>query len=244
MTTARILELFDMELPEPDPSDPWFLDWVLRSPRQAGIHLTAGWHALLAVTDVYAPGDIITAREYFGGIGAQALMVEEIFAPADHLVGEYSQAAVNHILGAVPRGVWVVKADAYAAENTTPADLVVLDFGDLTAWKALRPDPRSDLLERVFMLEPKAVVFTDIASRYLHLHRERYETILGEGTCGSYPDYLRAFLAKIEERWGYTLVAGSSHSWSAVMTLVPSGLTRRGKVVPVPESPTGLVLLP
>ena len=42
---ARILEAWDMELPDPIEGEQWFLDWVLRAPKQAGIHLTAGWWA-------------------------------------------------------------------------------------------------------------------------------------------------------------------------------------------------------
>jgi hypothetical protein len=228
-----ICEQWSMELPEPVPGDPWFVDWALRSPKQAGQHLTAGFHAYTEIKDI----QVETAVEYFGGIGAQALMIESIFAPKQHLVMDWSIEATAHLKNL---GLNALQADSYRPRNTVKADLVGLDFGDLTVWKTRQGD-HAELLDRVFLLEPKAVVLTDVAGPHLHLHRERYEALLGSGSCVDYPTYLQAFADLIAERWGYELQAGFYHRWSTVMALVPQRTT--GKFEPTPATPVGLELL-
>ncbi len=227
MTTIRICERWDMDLPAPDPDDPWFANWALAAPKQAGLHLTAGWLAYRSLIGM----DIRSAREYFGGVGAQTLMIDELFQPEDHFVMDYSTGAAEH-LGTLP-------SDAYDPANTAPADLVALDFGDLTVWKTRIGLPHGELLDRVFLLEPKAVVLTDVAGPRLHLHQERYASMLGPFK--NYPEYLERFADYIQQVWGYTMVAGYWHRWSTVMALVPEG--QRGSFEPTPDSPKGLEVL-
>lgn len=224
----------------PEPKEEWFLDWVLRAPKDAGIHLTAGLKCYQALAD-YIEIDEPTAVEYFGGMGAQSLMIQELFGPVDgHTVYDYSQEAVDHIKAQVD-GVVAVQADSYDPVNYVPADIVGLDFGDLTAWKTRDGEKHRQLLDRVFAGKPHGVVLTDVACRYLHLHRERYETLLGAGTCHSYPAYLDALAHRLEELYGYRMIAGYWHRWSTVMTLVPVGSwTRHGSFRPTPSSPVGL----
>lgn len=249
MTThiARVLERYTIPLEEPDGDrDPWFMDWVLRSPKEAGHHLTAGWHAYRSLLQIYGPGEIVSAHESFGGMGAQSLMIEDLFAPQTHSVGEYSNEAVDHLrkLLSPMESTVVNRIDAYADPLPRDMDLYGLDFGDLTVWKTRDGEPHRELLDEVFSNEPKAVVFTDIACRYLHLHVSRYESLLGPGTCSSYGTYLRALLARLEVLYGYSLVAGYWDRWSTVMALVPSELvTGRGALQETPEDPVGLELL-
>lgn len=240
-----IVEKFSMTLEGPPPGrDAWFLDYVLRSPKQAGKHLTAGWLALNSLKEVYRDAyDITSVHEAFGGMGAQALMVQHLFNVQEHTIGEYNWEAVEHlerVLGSKP-GVQVSMADAYDPKaNFRDLDLAVLDFGDLTCWKTRDGEPHRGLLDRVFAHDPKAVVFTDIACRYLHLHRERYESLLGAGTCESYETYLYALLRRLQVLYGYTLVAGYMDRWSTVMALVPQGTAPMGRLYETPDSPVGL----
>jgi hypothetical protein len=238
-TIARIVERFTMQLDSDPGRGEWFLDYVLRSPKQAGIHLTAGWLALQSLKDF----EFKSCREYFGGMGAQALMVQKLFKPFDHTVLEYSEQAIHHLSRVLPPEAMEIHADSYNPISVRPADLVMLDFGDLTVWKTREGEKHRELLDRVFELEPKAVVFTDIACRYLHLHRERYESLLGAGTCGSYPAYLMNLLNRFEALYDYTLVRGYWDRWSTVMALVPSSLHRTSILAPTPASPVGLELL-
>jgi hypothetical protein len=176
--------------------------------------------------------------EFFGGIGAQSLMIQDLFAPRNHVVRDYSLEAVAHIKAQVP-GVYAHQADSYDPMWQHRADLVGLDFGDLTVWKTRQGEPHRGLLDRVFEEEPKAVVLTDVACRYLHLHKERYETLLGAGTCITYETYLEALARYFRRIYGYVVVRGFWHRWSTVMVLVPRPAVP-GRFFPTPESPVGL----
>lgn len=232
---VRICERWDMPL---EPSGKWFADWVRRSPREAGLHLTAGWHAVQELRDVCPPGYIKTACEYFGGIGAQALMIQKAFSPTWHTVVENNPDAVRHLMWMLLPRVGVFWADSYEL-GIIPADLVALDFGDLTVWKTRPGQPHRQLLNRVFASKPKAVLLTDIAGPRLHLHQERYESLLGPGTCGTYQTYLEAFAARLKKLYGYHLVAGFYHRWSTVMALTSEELGP-GLFFRTPALPVGL----
>lgn len=219
---ARILDAWEMELP-PVSDDPWFVDWALRSPKQAGDHLEVSWKTFVALTMHCGPDAFPTVQEYFGGIGAHALMLENLFEPIRHWVNDYSLEAVEHMQRVLPEEVKVCQADSYNLEASSMAELQVLDFGDLTVWKADRDPRHSALLDHVFALKPEAVTVTDIAARYLHLQKGVYEPLLGAGSCDSYETYLEAFSRQLEERYGYVLLEGNYTRWSCVMAFVPEG---------------------
>lgn len=243
---AHIVEKFVMEIEEPQEGhDEWFLDWVLRSPKNAGHHLTAGWLGLQRLREIYPGNEITSCDEWFGGMGAQALMVDRLFpVHGNHTVGEFSHDAVDHLKDALWERASVMHRDAYAKGSPAPVvDLQVLDFGDLTAWKTREGELHRILLDDVFATEPKAVLLTDIACRYLHLHRERYETMLGAGTCQSYESYLTAFQRRLQRLYGYVPAVTHYDRWSAVMALVPEGAAPWGDLVPTPASPVGLEIL-
>lgn len=251
-TIAHICERWAMKL-ESSTGDKWFLDWVLRSPKEVSSHLTAGWCAYSSLLTIYDPLELTSAVEYFGGMGAQALMIENLFRPTEHTISDYSAEAVEHVREFLPRARaalpgggspgWAVikQADAYDPATVIKADLVGLDFGDLTAWRTRDGEKHRQLLDRVFELEPKAVVLTDIAGPRLALQRQRYEELLGPGTCVSYESYLNALVARLSGLYGYSLVAGFTHRWSTVMAFAP-GDASWGEIVPVPTSPVGLEL--
>lgn len=240
----QIVERFTFNAERHEGHEKWWLDWAVDSPAGASKHLTASWHALNAILDVYDKGEIKTAYEAFGGVGAQGLMINDLFDPV-HVIGEWSDDAVAHLMNLfkdVP-STSAFKQDAYEFDYQG-YDLIAFDCGDLTAWKTREGEKPHATLDRLFSAQPKAVVLTDIACRYLHLQKERYETLLGEGTCQSYPSYLCAFLERIRTLWGYRLVLGYYDRWSAVMTLVPEDVTTLGGVlIPTPNTPVGLAVL-
>lgn len=240
-----MLEQWTLSVPE-DERD-WFVDWVLREPSQVSRHLTAGMYAYLAVSMFYGPGEIRTVREYFGGMGVQSLVIQQLFRPQDHIVRDYSSGAVEYLreLLSGRGGVQVHQADAYDLNSTDHrADLVGLDFGNFTAHR-LRPGQKQrSLLDAVMLAEPKAVVLTDIAGPRLHLHRARYGEVLGlpgYAPLRDYPHYLDALSDWLRAHYGYVVAQGFYHRWSAVLALVPGHrLARPGYIRPVPEHPVGL----
>jgi hypothetical protein len=245
---ATILGEWEMELPELKEGDKWFLDWALRDPKHAGDHLTVSWRTFAALKEhIYNTGDYVTAvKEYFGGIGAHALMLQHLFEPSDHAVSDSNHSSVEHMQEVLPGHVRVCRADAYDPLTPWFADVAVLDFGDLTVHKAQPHLERGKLLDKVFSLDPLGVTVTDIAARYLHLQKDNYEKILGPGTCNTYEDYLEAFSRHIEERTGYVLLQGNYTRWSTVMAFVPNkDNVRHGnfyKSLPSAVSTPGLVI--
>lgn len=240
---ATILGQWEIDLPETG-ENKWWLDWAVAAPKHAGDHLTVSWRTFTALQDHYGPDAFPTIREYFGGVGAHALMLEELFNPMLwHTVADYAPEAVEHMKRVLPGGVTVAQRDAYDGV-TWHGDLQVLDFGDLTVFQAQPGKERGDLLERVFSTQPKAVTLTDIAARYLHLQKRSYEPILGPGACDSYEEYLERYSRHLEERFGYVMLEGHYTRWSCHMAFVPAGEAQHGefhkltKTWPIP----GLVL--
>lgn len=240
---ATILDRWVMELPEPG-EDKWFLDWVVADPKHAGRHLACSYNTFESLLDIFPRNTIDSILEPFAGMGAHALMLEELFQPGDHVVRDYAVEAVEHMKRVLPRNVTVQQADAYDPKNTDPAGLVAMDFGDLTVRRAQLDNPRGRLLERVFAHEPMAVTITDIAAPRMHLNRKHYEKVLGAGTCTTYPEYLRAFADHLTERYGYVLHEANYTRWSCVMAFVPEMLATplSGGIYELGESVVGLVI--
>lgn len=241
--SANICERWIMPLPDTEEGDTWFLDWLMRSPKHVGGHLSRSFHAFQSVLDTYQSGDISSAMEYFGGMGAHALMIEDMFQPDYHLVQDFSQGSVDHMLRVLPEHIEVRQADSYAEESFMKADLVAFDCGNMTVWRTREGEDLRIVLDRIFGAEPKAVLLTDIALPYLHLQRKLYEGLMGEGTCATAEGYLRGLADRIEDLYGYTMTSGFYDRWSTVMTFVPESVGTPGGFHPTPESPVGLELL-
>lgn len=240
---AEIVERYPMELvvPQRDPGEKWFLDYVLATPRQAGRHLTAGWLAYRSLREYVDSAPRVF--EAFGGLGAQSLMIQELWEPETHDVVEFDPAGVAHLQRVLPPVVGVAKGDSYNVPLPV-VDLVGLDYGDLTAWK-LRPGQKHrDLLEKTVNLRPAGFALTDVACRYLHLQRERYAGFLG-GTFSSYPEYLNLLASYITVNFGYAPIAGFYDTWSTVISFMPLS-DHPDPAAPwlrkTPENPVGLTL--
>lgn len=241
VSRAVVCRRWDVPLPPGRESSRWFADWVRRDPAQASAHVTAGYCAYRALGLVYGPGELRTAEEFFGGLGCQSLILRGLWAPERHTVHEQHPAAVEHLRGLLP-GADVLQSDSYAV-TPAGADVVGLDFGDLTAWRLREGQPQRALLDAVFAREPKAVVLTDIAGPRLHLHRDRYARVLGAPELAGHRSYLEALVLWLRATYGCVLVRGYVQRWSAVLALVPgAAFPGPGLLAPVPDEPAGLVL--
>lgn len=236
MHDVTICERWPMKLArEPDGS---FLDWVLKSPKEASKHITAGFLAYRSLYTVYEGREMRSAREYFGGIGAQSLIIRALWRPVYHTITDNNPGAVSHLRREL-RAINVRLADAYDPAEAEYADLVGLDFGDLTAWRTRLGEPHRALLNRVFDPHPKAVVLTDVAGPRLALQRDRYENLMHRD-CSTYVSYLWALVNRLTEIYDYKLHRGYYDRWSAVMAFVPNGVGDLGYLHPKPERPVGL----
>lgn len=242
MSRAVICERWEMPLAEHGGTSRWFVDWVRRDAKQASAHVTAGYCAYRALSLVYTPDDLRTAEEFFGGLGCQSLIVNGLWRPEQHTIHEQHPSGVEHLRGLMPwADVW--QSDSYTVEPTG-ADLVGLDFGDLTAWRLREGQAHRRLLDAVFSRKPKAVVLTDIAGPRLHLHRERYGAVLGAESLPGYPTYLEALVRWFQTTYDYALVRGYWQKWSTVLALVPAAnFIGLGALNPVPEGPRGIEIV-
>lgn len=226
---------------------PWFADWARREPEQVGRHLVAGLMAYSSLQMVYGPGELRSAHEYFGGLGAQSLMIQDGIRPERHIVLERSPEAVRHLRSLLAdRRAQVCPMDSYKPAAVAPADLAGLDFGDLTAHRLRKGEAQRELLDRVMATGPKAVVLTDVAGPRLHLHRERYAEALQcrPDRLRTYPGYLSALADWLRAHYGYAVVRGYYHRWSAVLALVPTSAwpSNDPVLLSVPAEPKGLTV--
>lgn len=242
MSRAVICERWGMPLEQHSDSGRWFADWVRRDTRQASAHVTAGYCAYRALSLVYTPDEITSAEEFFGGMGCQSLIIGDRWQPERHTVHEQHPAAVQHLRALLPKAD-VRQSDSYAVQPSG-ADLVGLDFGDLTAWRLREGQAHRALLDAVLARRPKAVVLTDIAGPRLHLHRERYGSVLDAPALPSYPVYLEALVRWFQTTYDYALVRGYWQAWSTVLALVPAeNFIGLGMLNPVPDEPRGIELV-
>lgn len=181
----------------------WWFDWAFKDPTGTNTHVVNGYNVLKAIQRVVP--DIHSCSEYFGGAGVQALMCEELFDLKEHLIGELSTVAFEHLkkLFREKKHVEIVYQDAYKVE-IRPSDLIIIDFPDCTL-KRLMEDKQRELLDKCFATRPKALVFTDVAGIRFGLQKARYSKMAGR-ELENYLDYLHFIVEKIKEFYGYNLV--------------------------------------
>ncbi len=244
--TLYICERWEMPTPVAAHNE-WFADWALRKPNEVSRHLTMGYHALHSLDFLQ---DVESVHESFGGIGAQALMIEELWPAARHTVYDFSRAATNYMNENLPLrpGFEIFNADAYHPHNFVTAEVQVADVGDLTAHR-WHLDPYKRWLDHTFQSDARAVVLTDIAGRLLHLHKLTYSKALGRADWGdngieTYEEYLWALADMVTRRYGYHMISTFYHRWSAIQVFVPFD---PGPIAPhlthAPATPVGLVIL-
>jgi hypothetical protein len=225
------------ELPQTE-NGAWFADWAARRPWDVSAHLTAGYHALHSLWNLQAHPRMVW--EPFGGIGAQALMVEELWPRSTHFVNDVSQDAVDFIKRVVPSrpGFSAFQADSYAPESFIPADVIVADFGDLTVLRMEQPGKYHDLVERMFSGNAEAIVLTDIAGPRLHLVSGSYRPIVGDFK--NYQGYLRGLgIYVVEKYFRFHPWITFYHKWSSVTVFRSTPPPGRHIIRPIPSSPIG-----
>jgi hypothetical protein len=225
---VRVCDQWDLDLPEGGS----YAKWIRSNLKARSASVTAGYHVYRALSHVPAN----TALETFGGIGCQSLMIQSMFPLDEHFIVEIDEQAATHLHRQFPYAA-VLCGDAYTIP-LPPADLVAMDFGDLTALSATRK--HRPLLDEVFAANPLAVTVTDVAGPRLHLHRDRYAAIVGTD-CSDYATYLSGLAAWFARDYGYQTLACYYHHGAAKMAMIPgSGVTPY--IAPVPSAPAGLRL--
>jgi hypothetical protein len=239
--TVDLLVCERWKLPLPSDADAAYGGRVLKGLHRRSSGVTAGFHALTDLLPFAADRPFESVAEYFGGLGCQTVAIRAMFQPKRHYVLEQEESAAAHLrafFGSV--GVCVARTNSYE-HPVIPADLVALDYGDLTAHRLRPGQPQRGLLDRVIAENPRAVLLTDVAAPRLGLHRARYANDLG-GPADNYPTYLRSLNGWLRRTYGWRMLTCRYGPWSAKCSLVPDdgGET---DFAPTPASPVGLEVL-
>lgn len=248
MKTLRIVEKFDMVVDWKVGDPESYLFWAHEQPTKMSKPFTSSWLSLKALNDYLGPDVIHSAVELAAGVGAQSLMIQELFAPDIHLIQDLHQESIDHIetlvqLGELPDIVELRAMDAFDTNALVRADLIQVDMGDFNSMRLREGERYLELLDRIFRLSPTAVGWTDLAGMRIGLHRGRYESVLGEGTCVSYRSYLEALTGFFEHRWGYRAVEVLHTGHFAKMAFVPMDPLLETAFTVVPNSPIGCQVL-
>lgn len=160
-----------------------------------------------------------TITEYFGGIGLQSVIIQNVIKPAIHVINEINEECVSQlemVFKDTP-GVSVGLRDAKEVLALNNTDIAILDFPDMTGkhyeeWHLQ--------LQDLFDTKPRLVEITDVGNRYLHLHKNLYSSILGQ-EIETIEDYIRAISGYFYQKYGYSVIKAAYKSGTSYMFLAP-----------------------
>jgi hypothetical protein len=145
--------------------------------------------------------------EAFGGVGVFATIVQNVIKPSFHLIMDLDDDCYHQLQNAFNpdevNNILVEQADARLVMTQVAADLYLLDFPFFTMvqyskWK--------DEWDAIVAHQPKAIVWMDGASKYLHLHTELYSKV-SEFPISDHTTYIQGVRKFILERHNYTVTA-------------------------------------
>lgn len=143
--------------------------------------------------------------EPFGGVGVFATVAQGVLQPNTHLIYDIDPGCVAQLDFAFKGKAIVHNEDAHNVIGKDDGDIYILDFPFMTI-KRLSEGEWVPELERLFNnIKPKAVIWMDGASRYLHFHKERYAKVFGVPYINTMEDYTNAMSDWLEDRFGYQI---------------------------------------
>lgn len=164
---------------------------------------------------IYLPQKEESVAEFFGGIGLQTVIIQNILKPDMHWVSDYDKDCYEQLVmnfSGKP-GVYVHKADAKDVMKSIDANIIILDFPNMTAkhykdWE--------EPLGVLFSKRPSIVEITDVGNRYLHLHRNLYSDIL-DYRVDTIEDYILGISRYLLKRFGYQVFQAAYKSGTSYM---------------------------
>lgn len=159
----------------------------------------------------------IKVVEYFGGVGVQSVIIQGLLKPKTHHIFELDEDCIRQLKMLYDGNPFITVAlgDAKETMGTIEADLVMLDYHNMTA-KHL--EEWETQLTAVFAKKPRWVELTDIAARYLHLHRPLYSSILGAEVT-DIQSYIRGISCYLWRKYGYSISKAAYKATSCYMLL-------------------------
>lgn len=141
--------------------------------------------------------------EHFGGVGVFATVIQNVLPPQNHFLFEIDDDCLAQLRSAFGHisNVSVNWGDATENIGTIAADIFVMDFPFMTIKRY--PEWESQWHAMVDT-HPRAILWMDGASRYLHFHKERYSEVFGERV-ETIEDYTRAMSRFMMRTHGYAI---------------------------------------
>ena|SRR3990167_3760642 len=143
-----------------------------------------------------------TVVEFFGGIGLQSLIVENLLHPIEHVVLDKDSQCVEHLKRVFQNypDVLIAQADAWEAMKVYVGDIFLLDW----IWTPRRWNEHKESLDALFIQKPLAVTFFDSTKPYFPTNRKRYAAMFG-CEINSFYDYVVSLSNFIIARYGYAI---------------------------------------
>lgn len=239
----RICERFSLAVPSDLSTSGWFLEWVVREPQRMSYHLSEGYAAISSISSL----KVNRVLECFGGIGAQAQMVQDTFHPDQHVILENSKPALAFLASRFKAvdGIKVKEMDAFSPEVPTllpglNPDLIVWDCGDFTAAKFSGAHGFS--LYQFFRMRPKALVLTDICGVKALTPAHRVGQGLRLGPYRTQEEYLTALSRLMFEEFGYAARSIFYSPFTAVLPFEPLPKFVEPALVKNENNPKGLIV--
>ena len=158
-----------------------------------------------------------TVVEYFGGLGIAASLLRGVYNPTVHPVYELDSNLCGHLIS---NGFDAICVDSFKKIVTDGAyDLADVDFDIATALSMSR-SPVSEFLDCLFKAGHRQIIITDAAISKLHLHKERYGTLLGGGIV-KLEDYLNLLSHYFYRIGGYSISHCEYHAGACYLLCLP-----------------------
>lgn len=179
--------------------------------------------------------------EFFGGVGFVSVIAEALLSPNQHQIYEIDDNCIKQLrfLFHAKNGIYISKGDAKETILQDTADIVSLDFPNFTILD-IRPGGRWETqFATVFQCSPQGVLFTDTATSYFHVHKERYSKCFGRKLI-TIRDYILALSAYLQGQYGYGISRVAYRGRNAVYLYAEPGRhIMEENIFPVEESANG-----
>lgn len=154
----------------------------------------------------HLPPGIETVIEPFGGIGGFTTVIQQTIHPKLHTIFEINDDCLAQLKNGFDSNPTIVirNEDSREIFGTIPADLYVLDIPSPSTLKSYPKWEKQ--WKQVISNQPKAIIWHDSASRYLHLHFETYSRE-AKHTITDHESYGVAMSKFMQERHGYSVHA-------------------------------------
>lgn len=188
---------------------------------------------------------VISAMEYFGGIGMTATILGNRLAMDFHTVNDIDERSANHLLTSLSWLDNVYQADAlhlatfpeeypYDAYTAIDSDIVCLDFNSYTLHQWRTNKKLLHAMDSIMSRNPVYVILTDSACSRLHLNGKMYaQRYNHERSIETVHDYVHMSSRWYSNSYGYEVQAAAYHHGACYMLLGTDNV----EVVPIAKAP-------